>query len=95
VDDALKLFDVVALVEDLLAEGLFRGQVGSIVEKWAPGVYEVEFSDRNGIDYAMLTLKEEQLMLLRYERVKPRGSEPPPAQREKHGFIPCFFSSGP
>jgi len=27
---------------------LVRGQVGTIVESWAPGVYEVEFCDDNG-----------------------------------------------
>ena len=35
---------VVAMLEDLPEEGLVRGQVGTVVESWAPGVYEVEFS---------------------------------------------------
>jgi hypothetical protein len=39
----LELHSVVALLEDLSAEGLLRGQVGTVVENWAPGVYEVEF----------------------------------------------------
>jgi hypothetical protein len=35
----------VALLDDVPAEGLRRGQVGTVVEDLAPGVYEVEFSD--------------------------------------------------
>ncbi|MEZ4708360.1 MAG: DUF4926 domain-containing protein [Caldilineaceae bacterium] len=65
--DELKLLDVVALTEDLPEEGLQRGQVGTIVEELAPDVYEVEFSDNWGRAYAMLALRVEQLLLLRYE----------------------------
>ena len=57
---------VVALLEDLPPEGLVRGQVGTVVETWAPGVYEVEFSDENGRAYAMVALKAEQLMRLHH-----------------------------
>jgi hypothetical protein len=63
----LKLLDVVALAEDLPEEGLMRGQVGTIVEELAPDVFEVEFSDNLGRAYAMLGLRIEQLLLLRYE----------------------------
>ena len=35
-------------------EGLVRGQVGTVAENWAPGVYEIEFSDDNGKTYAMV-----------------------------------------
>lgn len=66
-DDELKLLDVVALTEDLPEEGLRRGQVGTIVEDLAPGIYEVEFSDNMGRTYAMLALRANQLLLLRYE----------------------------
>ena len=47
---------VVALLEDPPAEGLVRGQVGTVVENWAPGVYEVEFSDatRQGVRYGRI-----------------------------------------
>jgi len=37
------------------------------VEHLAPGVYEVEFIDDNGQTYALAPLRENQLMLLRYE----------------------------
>jgi len=60
----MNLYDVVALTVDLPAEGLKRGQVGTIVEIWKPGVYEVEFSDTNGVTYAMVALSAENLMTL-------------------------------
>jgi hypothetical protein len=63
----IEMHSVVALLEDLPVEGLVRGQVGTIVESWAPGVYEVEFSDDNGRAYAMVALKAEQLMRLHHQ----------------------------
>ncbi len=64
--DEIKLLDVVALMEDLPDETLHRGEVGAVVELLAPGVFEVEFCDREGKTYAMLPLKQDQLMKLRY-----------------------------
>ena len=43
----MKLLDVVALLEDLPELGLYRGQVGTIVEEYEPNVFEVEFSEMN------------------------------------------------
>ena len=60
----MNLYDVVALLEDLSEKGLKRGQVGTIVETWKPGVYEVEFADTNGVPYAMVALRADQLMTL-------------------------------
>ena len=60
----VEMHSVVALLEDLPEEGLVRGQVGTVVEDWALGVYEVEFADDNGRTYAMVALKAEQLMRL-------------------------------
>lgn len=65
----IEMHSVVALVEDLPEEGLVRGQVGTVVENWAPGVYEVEFSDDNGRTYAMVALNSQQLMLLHHAPV--------------------------
>jgi hypothetical protein len=65
----IKLYSVVALLEDLPEHGLVRGQVGTVVENWTPGVYEVEFSDDQGRTYAMVALKAEQLMRLHHEPV--------------------------
>jgi Domain of unknown function (DUF4926) len=62
----IEVLSVVALVQDLPLEGLVRGQVGTVVESCAPGVYEVEFSDD---DDAMVALKTEQLMRLHHEPV--------------------------
>jgi uncharacterized protein DUF4926 len=70
--EPIKLLDVVALTVDLPEKGLFRGQVGTVVETLAPDVYEVEFTDsRSGHPYAMLSLKAEQLLALRYAPVQP------------------------
>ena len=64
----IELLSVVAVLEDMPEEGLRRGQVGTIVEILAPGVYEVEFSDDAGRTYASLALRAERLLQLRYER---------------------------
>jgi len=63
----MKLLDIVALLEDLPDIGLYCGQVGTIVEEYEPGVFEVEFSDTTGRAYAIETLTENQLMLLPYQ----------------------------
>lgn len=63
----LEKLSVVALIEDLPAKGLKRGQVGTIVEDLAPGVYEVEFSDDQGRTYAFAALRTEQLLRLYHE----------------------------
>ena len=65
----IEMLSVVATLEDMPDHGLVRGQVGTVVESWAPGVYEVEFCDDSGKTYATVALKAEQLMPLRYEPV--------------------------
>jgi Domain of unknown function (DUF4926) len=65
--DELEMLSVVALVKDIPERGLRRGQVGTIVETLAPGVYEVEFSDDAGRTYASLALPADQLMRLYHE----------------------------
>jgi len=64
---SIALLDVVALTDDLPQEGLARGQVGTVVEILAPGIFEVEFADDLGRTYAELALPETKLMVLRYE----------------------------
>lgn len=64
----MNLYDVVALLEDLPEEKLKRGQVGTIIEEWESGVYEVEFADTNGVTYAQVALRAEQLMTLYWHR---------------------------
>lgn len=68
----MKLLDVVALLDDLPELQLYRGQVGTIVEVYEPGIFEVEFSDTKGHAYAIETLKEQQLMLLHHEPLQDR-----------------------
>jgi hypothetical protein len=62
-----ELLSVVALTEDLSGKGLMRGQVGTIVEKLAPGVYEVEFSDNAGQTYAIAAVPLALLMKLHHK----------------------------
>jgi uncharacterized protein DUF4926 len=63
----IQMLAVVALLEDVPAKGLLRGQVGTVVESLAPGEFEVEFSDDSGQTYASLALRSDQLMLLHHE----------------------------
>ena len=63
----LELLSVVALLEDVGSHGLLRGQVGTVVERLAPSVYEVEFSDDVGRTYATLSLRSDQLLPLHHE----------------------------
>ncbi len=62
--ESLQPFTVVALLVDLPSYGLTRGQVGTVVNTHAPGVYEVDFSDNEGRTYAALALRADQLMAL-------------------------------
>lgn len=61
------LLDVVALIADLPDKGMLRGQVGTVVEILAPGVFEVEFSDDQGRTYAQLAVPANQLLVLHYQ----------------------------
>ena len=59
------LLDTVALTEDIPAHSLSRGQVGTVKETYE-GAVEVEFSDDHGRTYAMLALRPEQVLVLRF-----------------------------
>ena len=59
------LLDVVALLSDLPAHGLLRGQVGTVVEL-LDGACEVEFSDDEGKTYAELALEPDELLVLHH-----------------------------
>jgi hypothetical protein len=63
----INTLNVVALLEDVPSRGLVRGQVGTVVEKLAPGVFEVEFSDNSGRTYATLAAPAEKLLVLCHE----------------------------
>ena len=62
----IQLLDVVALLADVPDENLVRGQVGTVVERLADDVFEVEFSDDEGRTYAMLPLSAGQVVRLHY-----------------------------
>lgn len=69
----LKPCAVVALMQDLPEQRLVRGQVGTVVEILASGVYEVEFSDDSGRAYAMAALPESALMELLHQPAQGAG----------------------
>lgn len=62
----IKILDPVAVIEDLPDHGLRRGEVGTVVEVWKDGAYEVEFSDETGEAYAFVALGGDKLMPLYY-----------------------------
>ena len=64
---SIRLLDVVALTTDVPENGLLRGQVGTVVDRLGPGVFEIEFCDDEGRTYAQLAVPAERLMVLRYE----------------------------
>lgn len=63
------MFDAVALLFDLPELRLYRGQVGTVVEEYEPGLFEVEFSDTDGRAYALETLSADHLMVLYHHRI--------------------------
>ena len=66
-EKSLGVLDVVALLKDRPEEKLMQGQVGTIVEEYAPGVFDVEFCDTQGKTYAMAIVPDSELMRLRHE----------------------------
>lgn len=68
--DNIRLFDVVAVLEDIPNKGVARGQVGTVVETLADGVFEVEFSDDEGRTYDTVPVRSDQLMVLLYGPVE-------------------------
>jgi hypothetical protein len=67
--EKIKMLDVVALMKEVPEKGLKKGQVGTVVEEWAPGVFEVEFSNKQGQAIAFLAAEEKDLLLLHFEPV--------------------------
>ena len=65
-NDPIPPHSTVALTEPVAEHRLRRGDVGTVVEEWEPGVYEVEFSDEQGRAVAMVALRADQLMALHF-----------------------------
>lgn len=60
------VLDVVAVLADLPAEGLLRGQVGTVVESLDERAVLVEFSDDQGRAYAVAPYPRSDLLVLHY-----------------------------
>jgi len=60
------LLDVVALLTDAPANGLARGQVGTVVEELEEENVLVEFSDDQGRAYALAPCARGDLLVLHY-----------------------------
>ena len=60
------ILDVVALLTDLPAKRLARGQVGTIVEQLDEKTLLVEFSDDQGCAYAVASCPRTDLLVLHY-----------------------------
>lgn len=68
----IKMHDVVALMQDVRTKRfesgqpllLHRGQIGTVVTIYQDGASEVEFADRDGRAFAILSLRPDQLMVL-------------------------------
>jgi len=61
------VLDVVALLMERPAEGLARGQVGTVVEALDDDSVLVEFSDDEGRAYAIAPCRRSELLVLYYE----------------------------
>ncbi len=67
--EKIKILDVVALMVAMPEKGLKKGQVGTVVEEWEKGVFEVEFSNKKGQPIAFLAANEKDLLLLHFESI--------------------------
>jgi hypothetical protein len=61
------MLKVVALLTDLSAEGLVRGQVGTVVERLDEQNSLVEFSDDQGKAFAIVPCPDLELLVLHYD----------------------------
>jgi hypothetical protein len=69
---SFKLFDVVALSEDLREKNLLKGQVGTVVEILSDDYFEVEFSNNKGITYSLVPIKTSQLIRLHFNPARSK-----------------------
>lgn len=65
--DEVNLLDVVALTVDMPDHQLHRGEVGTVVERHPNHAFEVEFVAEDGYTYALVTLREDQIVPLRHK----------------------------
>ena len=62
----MKMFDVVASLQDFPQQQVVKGQVGTVVEELDNGHVLVEFADVNGVAYAIAPIPVGQLMKLKH-----------------------------
>lgn len=55
--------ELVVLTRDVPADGLFAGDVGTVVGSYGNGGYEVEFTTADGQTLAVVTLSEADIRL--------------------------------
>lgn len=60
------VLDVVALLADIPAQGLARGQVGTVMEPLDERTVLVEFTDDQGRAYAVAPCPRSELLVLHY-----------------------------
>ena len=65
-DERPSLLAAVALLTDVPAQQLVRGQVGTIVEQLDDKTSLVEFSDEQGCAYAVVACPRADLLVLHY-----------------------------
>lgn len=62
----MKMFDVVASLQDFPQQQVVKGQVGTVVEELDNDLVLVEFADVNGVAYAIAPIPVGQLMKLKH-----------------------------
>jgi len=60
----IELLAEVALLREIPARGLVRGQVGTVVETLSGDAFEVEFSDDHGRTYSTAAVRSSDLVRL-------------------------------
>jgi len=73
--NAMKMLDVVAVLQDFPAQQVVKGQVGTVVEELDADHVLVEFADANGITYAIKPIPVALLMKLEYSPTRASGQD--------------------
>lgn len=70
----LKEFDVVELIADFPAYGIKAGTVGTIIDLYADGEYEVEIADESGATLDCFAVKPDQIRLVQTPSVQVKAA---------------------
>jgi len=63
----IELYKVVAVLTDFSDKNIRKGQVGTVVEKLAENVYEIEFCDKQGQTILTTSLHSDCLLVLDFD----------------------------